>query len=85
MVWALSRSPRVEALNSQTAKPLSILHHATGTIAHGQFKDLAAELLLDVGYAPSAPGVDEAPRMVKREAPEPRFTLAATLAGGRSQ
>lgn len=77
----LARSPRVEALNSQTAKPLSILHHATGTIAHGQFKDLATELLLDVGYAPCAPGVEAKPRIVKRQPPEPRGAVEMLAEG----
>jgi cellulose biosynthesis protein BcsQ len=45
----LSRSPRVEALNSATGRPLSILHHAAGTPIHRQFRDLAAEVLADLG------------------------------------
>ena len=47
----LSRSPRVEVLNSGHAAPLSILHHARGTIVHSQMRDLAAEVLADLGLA----------------------------------
>lgn len=46
----LSRSPRVEALNSATGRPLSILHHAAGTPIHRQLKDLAEEVLADLGF-----------------------------------
>ena len=37
----LSRSPRVETLNSATRDPRSILHHARGTEVHAQFRELA--------------------------------------------
>jgi cellulose biosynthesis protein BcsQ len=50
----LSRSPRVEALNSATGRPLSILHHAAGTPIHRQFKDLAEEVLADLGLGAEA-------------------------------
>jgi cellulose biosynthesis protein BcsQ len=45
----LSRSPRVEMLNSGHAAPLSILHHARGSIVHSQMRDLAAEVIADLG------------------------------------
>jgi chromosome partitioning protein len=45
----LSRSPRVEALNSGHGRPLSILHHAQGTIVHRQMRALADEVLVDLG------------------------------------
>jgi cellulose biosynthesis protein BcsQ len=45
----LSRSPRVEMLNSSQPRPLSILHHARGSIAHSQLRDLAGEVLADLG------------------------------------
>jgi chromosome partitioning protein len=41
----LSRSPRVEALNSATANPGSILHHARGTQVYGQLRALAEEVM----------------------------------------
>jgi cellulose biosynthesis protein BcsQ len=41
----LSRSPRVEALNSATANPGSILHHARGTQVHAQLRALAEEVM----------------------------------------
>jgi chromosome partitioning protein len=44
----LSRSPRVEALNSGGGRPLAILHHAKGTAAHAQMRDLALEVLYDL-------------------------------------
>jgi chromosome partitioning protein len=44
----LSRSPRVEMLNSGTGRPLSILHHARGTVVHGQMRDLTREVLRDL-------------------------------------
>jgi len=46
---ALSRSPRVEALNSASGQPLSILHHARGTAVHGQFRELTFEVLEELG------------------------------------
>ena len=64
----LSRSPRVEALNSASANPGSILHHARGTQVHAQLRALAEELVMALGAersaglrapasgAPSAPG-----------------------------
>jgi cellulose biosynthesis protein BcsQ len=50
----LSRSPTVESLNSGGGRPLSILHHARGTAAHGQMRDLAEEVLQDLGLSRSA-------------------------------
>jgi cellulose biosynthesis protein BcsQ len=45
----LSRSPRVEALNSAEGRSLSILHHAQGTLVHRQMRSLAEEVLDDLG------------------------------------
>jgi len=50
----LTRSPRVEALNSATGRPLSILHHASGTPVHRQFRELAEEVLEDLGLVADA-------------------------------
>ncbi|MEM7409013.1 MAG: ParA family protein [Myxococcota bacterium] len=47
----LSRSPRVESLNSAGSKPLSILHHAKGTAVHGQLREVTSEVLADLGLA----------------------------------
>ena len=55
----ISRSPRVEALNSGTAKPLSILHHARGTAVHGQLRALAEEVLAEMGESERLPGLQE--------------------------
>jgi chromosome partitioning protein len=67
----LSRSPRVEALNSATANPGSILHHARGTQVHGQVRALAEEVMKAVdpdgrlaqpaAPAPEAPPAPAAP------------------------
>jgi cellulose biosynthesis protein BcsQ len=57
----LSRSPRVEALNSATANPGSILHHARGTQVHAQYRALAEEVMAAIdpegtlGAASAAP------------------------------
>jgi cellulose biosynthesis protein BcsQ len=51
----LSRSPKVEALNSGGEKPLSILHHARGTAVHGQMFELAQEVLVDLGFETAVP------------------------------
>jgi cellulose biosynthesis protein BcsQ len=50
----LSRSPRVEALNSAEGRSLSILHHAQGTLVHRQMRALAEEVLDDLGYGAGA-------------------------------
>jgi cellulose biosynthesis protein BcsQ len=47
----LSRSPRVEMLNSGGGQPLSILHHARGTAVHTQLRDLTLEVLDDLGLS----------------------------------
>jgi cellulose biosynthesis protein BcsQ len=47
----LSRSPRVEALNSASANPGSILHHARGTQVYAQLRALADELVVALGGA----------------------------------
>jgi cellulose biosynthesis protein BcsQ len=53
----LSRSPRVEALNSATGTPRSILHHAKGTNIYRELRELAEEVgkLLDLGAAEAPP------------------------------
>jgi hypothetical protein len=52
---ALSRSPRVEALNSAGGRPRAILHHAQGTRIHKEFAELTRELLEDLGLAKDLP------------------------------
>jgi len=86
---SLSRSPRVEALNSATDTPRSILHFATGTAIHRELRELAEEVgkLLDLG-APEAPpprpraasGPSLAPRGLVDEI---RGALLRSLRGGR--
>ena len=55
----ISRSPRVEALNSASARPLSILHHARGTIVHGELRDLGDEVLRDLAPREASPQGDQ--------------------------
>jgi len=55
----ISRSPRVEALNSGAAKPLSILHHARGTAVHRQLRALAEEILVEMGASERLEGFVE--------------------------
>ena len=50
----ISRSPRVEALNSDGARPLSILHAARGTAVHRELRELAEEVAKDLGLGPGA-------------------------------
>ncbi len=47
----ISRSPRVEALNSGEQKPLSVLHHAKGTAVHTQLRELTLEVLGELGMS----------------------------------
>jgi cellulose biosynthesis protein BcsQ len=47
----LSRSPRVETLNSADRTPQSILHHAKGTEVYAQFRELTLEVLGDLGIS----------------------------------
>lgn len=64
----LSRSPRVEALNSGRGEPLSILHHAQGTNVHRQMRALAEEVLVELDVAPALrPGAvaEDAPKVAK--------------------
>ena len=64
----ISRSPRVEGLNSGGEKPRSILHCARGTAVHGEMQALCRELLRDLapalarvsrGRGPDAPAEGE--------------------------
>jgi len=71
----LSRSPRIEALNSATANPGSILHHARGTQVYAQLRALADEVAADLGIAP-------APRAAARLAPAARPAPAPGALGG---
>ena len=57
---ALTRSPRVEALNSGSERPRSILHHARGTAIHGEMRELTLEVLRDLGLE-AAPAPAPAP------------------------
>ncbi len=60
----ISRSPRLELLNSESDRPRSVLHDARGTAVHREFRRLAAETMRALGAGEAA-----APR---RPAPEAR-------------
>ena len=85
---SLSRSPRVEALNSATSTPRSILHHGRGTAIHRELRELAEEVgkLLDLG-APEPPPARAKPpagREPQRSlVDEIRGALLRSLRGGR--
>jgi cellulose biosynthesis protein BcsQ len=51
----LSRSPRVEALNSGGARPRAILHEGKGTAVHRQLRELAEEVTKLLGLGGAAP------------------------------
>jgi cellulose biosynthesis protein BcsQ len=51
----LSRSPRVEALNSGQGRPHSILHEARGTAIHRQLRELTEELVKLLALEPALP------------------------------
>jgi cellulose biosynthesis protein BcsQ len=70
----LSRSPRVESLNSGTGTPLSILHHGKGTAVYDQLRALALEVLQDLDLSDRLPAlVDEGPdELWGRRAEPPR-------------
>jgi cellulose biosynthesis protein BcsQ len=57
----LSRSPRVEALNSGEGRPLSVLHHARGTAVHAQLRDLALEVLHDLSLSQRLAALEDGP------------------------
>ena len=78
---SLSRSPRVEALNSEGGGPLSILHQARGTSVHREMRALAEEVARDLGLGAGALRLREEPRPA-----QPRGAVAelkAALLGRR--
>ncbi len=84
---ALSRSPRVETLNSAQRTPLSILHHARGTEVHSQFRELTLEVLGDLGISDRldlAPAHDDESELWHAPAPRasPRARSRAVRCAG---
>ncbi len=65
----LSRSPRVEALNSGTTRPRAILHEAKGTAVHRQLRELAEEVakLLELDDVPAGAAERPAPAPPRSE------------------
>jgi cellulose biosynthesis protein BcsQ len=73
---ALSRSPRVETLNSGTERPRSILHHARGTAVHAEMRALTEEVLGDLVAlgaleGPAGPEADAARLACAADPPRP--------------
>jgi cellulose biosynthesis protein BcsQ len=80
----LSRSPRVEAINSGAARPRSILHEAKGTLAHKQLRELAEEAskLLGLGESAAANAAHASgPTPPRSEPPRAPRDFAADLRG----
>jgi cellulose biosynthesis protein BcsQ len=85
---SISRSPRVEALNSATDTPRSILHHAKGTAIYRELRELAEEVgkLLDLGtpLRPTPARRPARPRGPERSlVDEIRGALLRSFGGGR--
>ncbi len=79
----LSRSPRVETLNSGSERPRSILHHARGTAVHAELRALAEEVLADLesmGALAPAAGAAQAALWRPRVGPAARPPLARARA-----
>ncbi len=51
----LSRSPRLELLNSESDRPRSVLHDARGTAVHREFRRLAVEVMRALEPRETAP------------------------------
>ncbi len=77
----LSRSPRVEALNSAEAGPGSVLHHAKGTAVHRQFRELAEEVAKSVGLTALADALQPAAVAPIPPPAPPQRSLVAELRG----
>jgi cellulose biosynthesis protein BcsQ len=79
---ALSRSPRVEALNSVEGRPRAILHHAQGTRIHKEMAELTREVLEDLGLAKEFPLERGFGTSRPRPAPPPGVSLKRLLLRG---
>jgi cellulose biosynthesis protein BcsQ len=79
----LSRSPRVEALNSGADRPRPILHEARGTAVHRQLRELAEEVskLLGIGDGaePSEVASPQPDAAAPRSAMRPERSFVADL------
>jgi cellulose biosynthesis protein BcsQ len=71
---SISRSPRVEALNSESGQPLSILHAARGTSVHRELRELAEEVAKDLGLGPGL-------RVLRNEPPRPPVGSRSAVSG----
>ena len=66
----VSRSPRVETLNSGSGRPRSILHHAQGTAVHAQLRELTFEVLDDLKLSDRLPALWDASHALPADAPD---------------
>jgi cellulose biosynthesis protein BcsQ len=79
----ISRSPRVEALNSGASRPRSILHHALGTAVHGELRELAREVLGEFHSIGTGGGEDAEPAVLwGKRVDAPARGSRSALAGG---
>ncbi|HEY8121803.1 MAG TPA: ParA family protein [Myxococcota bacterium] len=69
----LSRSPRVEALNSGKKRPRSILHEAKGTLVQKQLRELAEEVSKLLGLGDAEAVVDAASEPAAARDPHPLY------------
>lgn len=86
----LPRSPRVEALISEKGGPLSILHHAQGTLVHRRMRDLTEEVIDELGLGrwrsdPTRDADAGASRSARGERPRVGGWKAALLRGMRDR
>jgi cellulose biosynthesis protein BcsQ len=65
----ISRSPRLELLNSESDRPRSVLHDARGTAVHREFRALAGEVMraLAPAEAPSFAPARRAPAAARNQ------------------
>jgi len=75
----VSRSPRVEALNSGKKRPRSILHEAKGTLVQRQLRELAEEVAKSLGLAASAAPAEPSAAAPAAGAPPPARSFATDL------
>jgi len=79
---SLSRSPRVEALNSGKKRPRSILHEAKGTIVQKQLRELAEEVSKRLGLNDEREAAARATPDAQHEPADPHASATTSSAAG---